>query len=178
MCVSIQTNQTECLLPVLFPFIAYLWAGLVGVAPGKAGGRPRVAWRTGDLWFPGRRKGRSKGQSSEGTASRVWGEEAGLVRAGSRLLRPPWHCWVLYVWAFVCALVCTCTRLSMCGEGEKGGCGLDLGLCLNLVCSGTARERKTKEKVVSHVARSLSVPSKTIISLSTTQSQQVANLTL
>lgn len=36
-------------------------------------------------------KGEVKRQSSEGTASRVWGEEAGLFRAGSRLIRPPWH---------------------------------------------------------------------------------------
>lgn len=37
-------------------------------------------------------KGEVKGQSSEDTASRVCGEEAGLVRAGSRLIRPSWHC--------------------------------------------------------------------------------------
>lgn len=48
--------------------------------------------------------GGSKGQSSEGTASRAWDEEAGLVRAGSKLIGPPWHCWGLYVcvYSFVC----------------------------------------------------------------------------
>lgn len=47
----------------------------------------------------------------------------------------------------VCARVCGCGCVGV-GRG-KGRCGLDLGLCLDLICSGTAekdRKRQTGEE--------------------------------
>ena len=128
MCLTMHVDLIEC-NPLLFAcalsflFMVYLWVGRVDVAPGWAGGRPLVEWKTGGLWFPGRQRGGSKGQSSEGTASRAWDEEAGLVRAGSKLIGPPWHCWGLYVCVFVfcvCGGMCVCVCRCMCGEGEGG----------------------------------------------------------
>lgn len=46
----------------------------------------------------------------------------------------------------LCVYVCGCVGVCV-GRG-KGGCGLDLGLCLDLVCSGTAeKDKETKEEI-------------------------------
>lgn len=44
----------------------------MAAAPGWAGGRPRVEWRTGDLWFPGRQRG---GQTVKARRAQPQGSE-------------------------------------------------------------------------------------------------------
>ena len=102
-------------------------------------------------------KGRSKGQSSEGTASRAWDEEAGLVRAGSKLIGPPWHCWGLYVCVFVCVCVCVCLGgvcVSVCVGKGKGGMWFRLRTLPWLGMLWHCWERKNETKKERNMVRS------------------------
>ena len=107
-------------------------------------------------------KGRSKVEAQEDTASRAWSDKAGLIRAGRRLTRPRWHRWRLYV--------CLCVHVCVWVGRGKGGGGFNLGLCLNLVCSGTAENNREGDKrarrlVKKHNAWTSSITLQQMISL-------------
>lgn len=115
MCLTMHADLIEC-NPLLFAcalsflFMVYLWVGRVDVAPGWAGGRPLVEWKTGDLWFPGRQRG-GGGQKVKAQRAQPQGPE--MKRQGLSERAASWsgHLGI----AEDC--MCVCIRLCVCGGG-------------------------------------------------------------
>lgn len=135
----IQTDVIECnpLLACVL-FVVYLWVRLVAAAPGRAGGRPRVEWRTSDLWIPGRQRG---GQRTEAQRAQPQGSE--VKRQGLSERAAGWSGPLGIAEDCICVRLCTC----MCGEGE-GGMWFRFRtlLWLGMLWHCRERQKETKEE--------------------------------